>query len=257
MKPLLINRGSPPHFCIFNFEFCILFASVTESFGRQRQSHASRLNGAFSLLSALRHVSPARKSIVARTILAVMLVLVLLAGVVPFSSLASSHECGMACCVGKPSHMAGSCSTHLGNEEQEAEPPAEADEEQSAHARHMRHPASTPAATANSSSGHHGAGLHSSAHRSTSKKAPVRKASVASQAMIRTPCSPDCAAAASCYSQVRRPRDPSQVALSARPRPPTLCFQVAYLSKPLPESAERRRLSRPRAPPFHLVSLSA
>jgi hypothetical protein len=186
-----------------------------------------------------------------------MLVLVLLAGVIPFSSLASSHECGMACCVGKPSHMAGSCSVDLGDEEQEAEPSVEAEEEQSAHDGHMMHPASTTAATANSSSRHHGAGLHSSAHHSTSKREPARRASVASQAMIRTPCSPECAAAASAYSQVRRPRDPSQLALNARPRPPTPSFQVGYFSKPLPESAERRRLSRPRAPPAHLISPSA
>jgi hypothetical protein len=219
-------------------------------------SHASRLNGVFPLFSASRHASPARKSIFARTILAAMLVLVLLAGVVPFSSLASSHECGMACCVGKPSHMAGSCSTNLGDEEQEeaGEPPAELDEEQSAHDGHMMHPPSATKHAANPSSTHQGAGPHSSAHRSTSKKESARRPSVVSQAMMQTPCSPDCAAA-SAYSQVRRPRDPLQLALNARPGPQTLRFQVGYLSKPLPESAERRRLSRPRAPPFHLTAV--
>jgi hypothetical protein len=210
----------------------------------------------FSLFSVSRHASPARKSVFARTILAAMLLLVLLASIVPFSSLASSHECGMACCIGKPSHMAGSCSTDLGEEEQETEePPAELNEEHSAHAGHMMHGSSATAAPANSSSKHQGAGRHSSAHRSTSKKESARRVGVVSQAAMQKPCSPECAAAASASSQVRRPRDPLQLALSARVRPTTLRFQVGYLSKPLPQSAERRRLSRPRAPPFHLTAI--
>jgi len=185
-----------------------------------------------------------------------MLLLALLAGVVPLSSLASSHECGMACCVGKPSHMAGSCSVSLSDEEEEAEPPAaDMDDEHAAHAGHAGH-MSGATASANPSSLHHSAGQKSSAHPSTSKKESVRRAGVASQGAMQKPCSPDCAAAASAYSQVRRPRDPSQLALSLRPRPPTLCLRVRYLSKPLPQSAERRRLSRPRAPPVHLAILS-
>ena len=183
------------------------------------------------MFSASRTARPARRAVIARTLLAAMLLLVLLAGVVPLSSFASQHECGMACCIGKPAHMAGSCSVHLGEEEEEAEPPAEMDEAHSAHDGHMAHQHGATAATTNPSSGNQGAGLRSSsAHHSTSKKESARRTSVVSQTAITKPCSPDCAAAASAYSQVRRPRDPAQLSVSARPRPPTLLVQVWYLS---------------------------
>jgi hypothetical protein len=207
------------------------------------------------LLSALRHVSPARTPAIARTMLAVLLVLVLLAGVAPLSSLASSHECSMACCVGKPSHLAGSCSVSLGDEEQ-AEPPAEPDGEYSAHEGHAMHLSGATSAT-NASARHHGATKHSSAHHSTSGVKSSGRASAASQATMTTPCSPECAAAALGSSQVRRPRDPASPVVARRLRPSTRRLFVQQLTVPAPKSVEARRLSRPRAPPSLLNNLSA
>jgi hypothetical protein len=200
------------------------------------------------LLSVLRPANTARTSI-ARIILATMLLLVMLAGAVPFNSLSSSHECGMACCVGKPSHMAGSCAVALGDEEQAEETPAEPSAEQTAHSSHATHSANGDSHEAVAPTKHQGAAKHPSAHHSKSgAEEPTRTASIASQA-ITTPCSPECAAAASASTQVRRPRDPASSSIAARPCPTTILSFAGHQTLPLRDSAERRRLSRPRAPP--------
>jgi hypothetical protein len=176
-----------------------------------------------------------------------MMMLVVLAGAVPFSSLASSHECGMACCIGKPSHMAGSCSTALGDEEQ-AQASDEPGDEHTAHSDHAMH-LSGEDSQAVASTGHHETAKPPSTHHSKSgAKESTLTARIASQA-IMTPCSPECAAAASVSTQVRRPRDSAASSIATRPRPPTLLSFTNHQATPLRKSAERRRLSRPRAPP--------
>jgi hypothetical protein len=183
-----------------------------------------------------------------------MLVLVLLAGIVPFSALSASHECSMACCVGKPPHMAGSCSAAFVSEGQ-AEPSAEPGEEDSAHDGHMAHSQGATSQAVASIEHHAPAGLSSSHHPKSARKESPRTRSVAAQA-ITMPCSPECAAA-SAFSQVRRPRDPALISIAARPRPPTRRLFIGRFTAPLPKSAEVRRLSRPRAPPHLLDNLSA
>jgi hypothetical protein len=160
----------------------------------------------------------------------------------------------MACCAGKPSHMAGSCSTAFSTEE-EAETPPEPDVEHSAHG-HIAHESGEVSATG-ASAKHHGAAKHSSAHHSSSGVKSTRTASVASPAALTTPCSPECAAAASGYTQVRRPRAPASLAIISKPRPPTRRLFAGHFTVPTPQSAEARRILRPRAPPSLLNNLSA
>jgi hypothetical protein len=221
---------------------------VTES-ARLNHSPSLAPERSFPLFLVTRHVSPGHTSL-ARIILATMLTLVMLAGVVPFSSLASSHECGMACCAGKPSHMAGSCSTAFSTEE-EAAP----DDEHSAHG-HAMH-LSSAASETNASAKQHGTAKHSSAHHSTSGVKSTRTARVVSQATLTTPCSPECAAAAPGYSQVRRPRAPASLMVAARLHPPLRRLCAGHFTVPIPQSAEARRILRPRAPPSPLNNLSA
>lgn len=200
------------------------------------------------MLSVSRPTSPALKSL-ARITLATMLLLVLLAGAVPFSSLSSSHECGMACCAGKPSHMAGSCSTALIDEEHEAETPAEPNDDDDAHSAHghnMRLSGATSQADT-SNKLHQSTGRTSARYLKSGIKESPPTASVHSQAMT-TPCSPECAAA-SVSTQVRRPRDPAAASINLRPRPPTSYLLAGCFTVPSPKSAEGRRLSHPRAPP--------
>lgn len=207
------------------------------------------------MLLASRPANTARTSI-ARIILVTMLTLVVLAGIVPFSSLSSSHECGMACCIGKPSHMAGSCSVQLGDEEQ-AETPAEPDDEHSAHSSHSMHSSNEDSHEVVASTKHQETSKHPSTHHSKSgAEEQPRAPAIASQA-ITTPCSTECAAAASASTQVRRPREPSSASVSVRLRPPTTYLLAGCFTVPSPKSAEGRRLSRPRAPPVLLNNLSA
>jgi hypothetical protein len=192
-------------------------------------------------------------------VLAGVLLLVLLAGAVPFSSLASSHECTMSCCVGKPAHLAGSCSTALGDDAEAESPAREEGEEEdvaaeAAHGDHhmMRESGeSAAAAPATKATEHPEAATGHSAHHSTSGRKSPQSSSVASQAAMTTPCSAECAAAATLYSQVRRPRDPASSAISARGlRPHIHQFIFSRFYKTLTDATGRRKLSRPRAPPF-------
>jgi hypothetical protein len=181
-----------------------------------------------------RQASVTARASIARIILASALALVVLAGVVPPGSFASSHECAMACCVGKAPHMAGSCSTGLGDDENQAQAPGDE------HAVH----------------GHaaHGA-KHSSAHHSTHKDSR-RRASVALRTLTK-PCSPECAAAAYNSSQVRRPRHAASVVVKAHHRPPAARSSVGQFVQLPPKSDDHVRQARPRAPPSSPVNLSA
>lgn len=169
-----------------------------------------------------RRASIKARASIARIILAAALVVVVLAGAVPPGSFASSHECGMACCAGKPAHEAGSCSTALGNDDGDA------------HAAH---------------------GHHSSAHHSTAKES--RRATKVTARALTKPCSPECAAAAYSSSQVRRPRHAASVVVKAQSRPHTIRSFVRHSAALTPKSADHARQARPRAPPATLIDLSA
>ena len=181
-----------------------------------------------------RQASVTARASIARIILASALALVVLAGVVPPEAFASSHQCAMACCVGKAPHMAGSCSTSLGDDENQAQAP---NDEHAAHG-HAAH-----------------ASQHSSAHHSTHKDSR-RTLSVAVRALTK-PCSPECVAAAFNSSQVRRPRHAASVVVKARHRPPTARSFVGQHVELPPKSADHVRQARPRAPPSSPVNLSA
>jgi hypothetical protein len=221
------------------------------------------------LLTVSRPARLALKSF-ARTILATVLLVVLLAGAIPFTSLSASHECGMACCIGKPSHMAGSCATSLDTPqptEATTEAPDDAEQggvEQAEHDGHLMHMSGGAAHGASAPAGHHAPANQQSAGHSKYSARPSKPgmdsrpgALAASRAVVMMPCSAECAGAAPASSQMRRPRDAAPLTTAAGTGPPSLrVFAHAY-STPLTESAERRRLSRPRAPPFPLFNLTA
>ena len=182
-----------------------------------------------------------------------MLVIVLLAGVAPFTSLTSSHECGMACCVGKPSHLAGSCSTALGADE-EAEPPSDPDIQHSEHG-HTTHAEAAASRTTVPGKHLHSAKTYSARH-SKGGTTPQRMAVVASRAMT-TPCSQECAAAATASTQLRRPREHgNSAALLSLPFSKASSLAGCHAVPP-PESAGDIRLAPPRGPPALLINLSA
>jgi hypothetical protein len=182
------------------------------------------------VLSSVRTANRRRAS-VGQIILAVMLLLALLASVAPFSSLAS-HRCQMACCIGKAPHAEGSCSVAFMSEEKE-----EAAEDQGAEHDAHQH-------------AHHSAAQPSSGKKSS----PIT--SVAAQ-VVTTPCSPECAAAASALTRSPRPRETAAMSVAGRPRPPSVALYKKDFSRTLLPSGERRDSIRPRAPPISSINLSA
>jgi hypothetical protein len=208
------------------------------------------------LLSSLRPIRPARISF-ARIILATMLALVLLSGVAPLNTLSRSHQCHMACCAGKSPHAEGSCSvTFATATQEEEETPNEQVEEHAAHSQHThQHASSAPSEKIASSD--NDASMRQTAQHTSSGKKSSRTLNVASQAMT-TPCSPECAAAAtSASTQLPRPRDAAAMSMAGNPRPPPLSIFKKEFSTVLPPSTEGRRQLHPRAPPFSLINLSA
>jgi hypothetical protein len=226
---------------------------VTES--ARRQQIASHLpERSFSLFSRLRSTRPARISF-ARTILATMLALVLLSGVAPLNSLSRSHQCRMACCVGKSPHAEGSCSVAFAAETEE-NLAGEQVEEHAAQSPHS-HQHAASATSEKLASSDHDAAQHHTAQPSSSGKKSSRALNVVAQAMT-TPCSPECAAAAaSASTQLPRPRDAAAMSVAGNPRPPTPVRFKKEFSTVLSPSTERRRQLHPRAPPLSLINLSA
>jgi hypothetical protein len=183
-----------------------------------------------------------------------MLTLGLLSGVAPLSSLSRSHQCRMACCAGKSPHAEGSCSVAFITETQE-ESTDEQVEEPAAHNQHA-HQHAASATSEEIASSDHDAAMRHPAQPSSSVKKSSRTLNVASQAMT-TPCSPECAAAASASTQLPRPRDAAAMSMAGNPRPPTPVRFKKEFSTVLSPSAERRRQIHPRAPPLSLINLSA
>ena len=209
---------------------------------RSRLGNAiSTSRGSHVLFFRPQPAGPARGSIVS-SFLAAMLVLVLLSAIAPLSSFSSSHECSMACCAGKPSHLEGSCSVAFANdlEAKSTEDQGEAVEAHSAHAHH------DAGASSESVTNRH------SAHHSSSKRTESIQTLTAASQVMTSPCSPECAAAAVAPTQTRRPRDAAAMSFAGNARPPTLRLIKNVISVVFLPSSEGRRQVRPRAPPILL-----
>lgn len=189
---------------------------------------------------------------IARTLIVALLGLVLLAGLVPSGALTASQTCRMECCAGKAPHEAGACSAVIDNTA-----PATQDEA-AEHVAHHDEMAMSVTVVATPTDEHCGTAEHSPAQEAQhatppSQEAqpqaqPARQMSVAVHALTR-PCSMECAAAVLSLLQLRRPRSAAALTTNVRPRPPTVRSRADLTFNLFPSSAERRRQSRPRAPP--------
>lgn len=191
---------------------------------------------------------------VARIFIVMALALVLLAGLIPPGALSAARICKMACCAGKPLHEAGACKAVLPSAgPNEATPETDADE----HAAHDgMQMASAPAERVVETitpTGHSQTAQPSSTQHPAPRRARAEQASLTAQAFT-TPCSAECAVAALALRQVRRPRESAALSIAITPRPPTVIARTDAINILRPSSAERRRQSRPRAPPVSLVN---
>lgn len=220
---------------------------------------------------------------VTRFIVAAALVSALLSGVAPLSlvsSSASAQFCTMSCCIGKPAHLAGSCG---GSFPDKREAPGNdsscgAMDMSAGHddgMMEMRDDADTHV-TANSSPNADSSSNHSDTRDSqlaqhsswqlpfaqtassqtassqipSSQTSSLQSASIASLFM-NAPCPPECGAGAGSFAVFRTSRDQAALAHADKPRPPTNAVRFNQSTALLHFSDERRRQSRPRAPPFH------
>jgi hypothetical protein len=162
----------------------------------------------------------------------------------------------MACCAAKPPHEAGACDAVIANAEQTETARATAADEQAAHhgGMEMSVTVDETATAAAPSSDHCRTPQHSPVppQQQAMPPAQARQSSVVAHAFTK-PCSEECAAAVLSLMQLRRPRGAAALANTVRPRPPTLRSRAESRLSLLPSSAERRRLTRPRAPPAPLV----
>jgi uncharacterized protein involved in copper resistance len=200
-----------------------------------------------------------------------VLALVLLAGLIPAGVLSAVRACNMACCAGKPPHQAGACNFVLPGVGPEEPPPAAADgdDEHSSHHAHMEMDAENAGATTetigtNASSDHCRKALPSQPASTTQSASPstIRTSAQTEQATVSArafdkPCSMECAAAVLNLSPGRQKREAAALSTAFRPRPPTLLSRADHLNPLFASTIERRRQSRPRAPPSSLVNLSA
>ncbi len=184
----------------------------------------------------------------ARIVLATMLLLVILAGVLPFSAISSAHMCSMPCCVGLAPHAAGSC--HVNPSKQQnplrVEMCGAMEMLPSAHGEMQVHEASAKdiAAPAHCATQEN----HSAAQSPTYQDVPSQTASVASLALTQ-PCQSDCGACSGNFAQLRRFHDAATLPLALRPRPPTLAWQSQRSDKLPYIPAAWRKSFRPRGPP--------
>ena len=196
-----------------------------------------------------------------RIIVAVVLVLALLSGAVPFGSASAGHLCTMECCAALPPHAAGSC--HMSMASDESEP-------QQAANKHCGLPEANNGAlegvdagvmgmtgTSDSSSDLDDVTIDASDHCKTASHsedldAPSlndspESASIATQ-FFSKPCPPECGTGA-LSSGVRRSRDSVAVAEHGHSRPPLPVRKCQPFDKNSSITSTYCKQLRPRGPP--------
>jgi hypothetical protein len=189
--------------------------------------------------------------LVARTILAALLLLTLLSTSLPLVTIASGPMCTLACCAGRAPHAAGSCMNgschavlkgrakvskiHLQFPVQESE-------------QLCGLPRSTTRNSVVSLRGSAALTLAASSGRSRGSRAQDA-ASVSTTALGRS-CQSDCGTGTFGSSSQSRPRDSGAISYADKPRPPsTARLEHSSLSRAKALDALCRR-SRPRGPPI-------
>ncbi|MCU1266517.1 MAG: hypothetical protein JWM21_2835 [Acidobacteria bacterium] len=189
--------------------------------------------------------------LVARTILAALLLLTLLSASLPLTTIARGSTCKLACCAGRAPHAAGSCmngschavltgrakkpKVHLQLPVHETEQLCGLPRSTTRNSAVSLRGSAAPTLAA-SSQGSRGSGAQDAASVSTST--------------LGRPCQPDCGAGAFISSSQSRPRDSCATSHADKPRPPsTEGYEHSSFSRAQTLDALCRR-SRPRGPPI-------
>ena len=206
----------------------------------------------------------------ARAVAALLLALALLPGasILRAASSPEKHLCAMPCCAGKAPHEAGSCAHAFADHRHDDDAHDEtgdastanhepAGDAQSATA-HDEHAHASPSAltqakpdthdTHDTRDTHdtHVAVVHESAG---AHPTPRVKRPASLKASVGRPCDPECRAGGGVSTQRRPSRDGAATSPVARLHLPVFILSASFVFRPLPPSSERRRQTRPRAPP--------
>jgi hypothetical protein len=198
-----------------------------------------------------------------RIIVAVILVLALLSGIVPFGAASAGHLCTMECCAGLAPHAAGSCHISMSSHGTSGESSPE----------HCGLPQADPGAIDGSDVDAGVMGMTDSAHSSldlddvtidasdhcntdsqskdlkaTSRNDSSESDSVATQ-FFSKPCPAECGTGA-VSSGVRRSRDSVAVVYHARSRPPAPGRKYQHFNGNFLITSNYCRQLRPRGPPL-------
>jgi len=188
--------------------------------------------------------------LVARTILAALLLLMLLSASLPLTVIASGPTCTLACCAGRPPHAAGSCmdgSCHafLGGRKTSK-----------IHLHLPVHESEQLCGLQRITTGSSLVSLRGSSaltFAASSKQSHGSRARDEASVSISTmgkPCQPDCGTGTFSSSSQGRPRDSAATSYADKPRPPsTEGREHSSFSRAQALDASCRR-SRPRGPPI-------
>lgn len=196
--------------------------------------------------------------IAARTMLAVMLLLTLVAGGIVWPAAASGSLCAMACCVGHPPHAAGSCRHGSGETELNGD----------ADAQHSHHHQEQQIRAVDTSVPNAFAGAMASAMGSDMAQVPTIDASEGpadhhaqvetksqpaghsiSALVLSTPCQPGCGACASGFSASKRSRDTTAAVGAKKAQHPSAINLAIGTNSPIHTELTFYRQVAPRGPP--------
>lgn len=216
-----------------------------------------------------------RLTLIARSIVAMVLAFAFLAGFAPLGSTSSVHLCTMECCAFKPPHEAGSC-THgaceavlsapqpsppqpheelLGAHDNRTTQHGDAHAHRNAHGDAHPHDEAMPMPDAAPAphAAHHSTAAHAHEHSNdSSAKASTPESAPHDASEIRAfakPCPPECGAGTCGSSTQSRPRDDAALAYGDKPRPPSCQSRSQFAVNLNATHDALSRRSRPRGPP--------
>jgi hypothetical protein len=195
---------------------------------------------------------PSLRLHIARAFIAAILILVLLGGVAPLSTLSATAVCTMECCVGLPPHGAGSCHMKMsagtpGPDAKKLSGIAEAIDEVTGGVMGMETSHSFDAVTIDASEHCHRKST-AEGERVPSRNDLSAQASPAAQSLTK-PCPPECGTGVMGFAQLQRSRDSAALAHAMRPRPPTIARQSRSIEADLFNATALPERIRPRGPP--------
>lgn len=209
-----------------------------------------------------------RLAFVPRILVAVVLMLALLCGIAPLSSVSAGHLCTMQCCAGLAPHAAGSCHMDMsmngkgaGGDTPKPEPDELCGLPDSNTGLIKRVSAGVMAmeASTESSLDLDGVTIDASEHCTTSEQSEgaspfhsdtSQPASIAAQSFSK-PCPLECGTGV-LSSGVRPSRHSDALANNARPRPPTLVRKYRHLDSNFSTSSAHCKQLGPRGPPLSI-----